>query len=71
MFSLDELGYLPFAQIRRLLFHFVSRLYDRTSGVTSRDFRFWHTRYLVAMRNLVAIQGRADIDQAAPINLDL
>jgi len=33
MFSLDELGYLPFAQIRRLLFHLVSRLYERTSGL--------------------------------------
>jgi len=33
MFSLDELGYLPFAQIRRLLFHLVSRLYERTPGL--------------------------------------
>jgi len=30
MFSLD---YLPFAQIRRLLFQIVSRLYERTSGL--------------------------------------
>jgi hypothetical protein len=29
------------------------------------------SRYLVAMRNLVAIQGMADIDQATPIKLDL
>jgi hypothetical protein len=35
----------------------------RQSGGTSR--------YLVAMRNLVAIRGIADIDQSAPANLDL
>ena len=29
------------------------------------------SRYLVAMLNLIAIRGMADIDQAAPINLDL
>ena len=35
------------------------------------DFRLCASRYLVAMRNLVALEGIADIDQATLIKLDL
>ncbi len=53
MFSLDELGYLPFAQIRRLLFH------------------LWHIALFGCDAEFGASRGVADIDQEAPINLDL
>jgi len=44
---------------------------ERTSQSRQLMSPIGTSRYLVAMRNLVAIQGMADIDHAAPIKLDL
>ena len=47
---LDELGYLPFAQIRRpAFFHLVSRLYERTSFRHYQSCVRWNGRACSAM----------------------
>jgi len=53
---MDDLGYLPFAQSGgQLLFHLISRLYDRTSLRTS--FAEWPSVFGDATMTIFAPEG--------------